>query len=144
MKCAPRLSAAQNSTGSHNSASRATSASGWLGPVEQEIRAEIFRGVVADGLSPADDAFDDAVGKPRHRHRQGIEGFRLRVPFRRDALRNPALRSRERLAGGRAHRLAVKRHREAIRRFRDLGLLIKPLALRRARATPDRLLRIER
>ena len=53
---------------------------GVAGAVEQEIGLEIFRHVVGDSLDPVDDGVDDAVGKTRQRHGQGIDDFLLRFP----------------------------------------------------------------
>ena len=54
------------------------------GAIEQQIGLEIFRHVLGHGLDPVDHRIDDAVGKPRHRHGQGIDELLLRLPFRRD------------------------------------------------------------
>ncbi len=113
------------------------------GAIEQQIGAEILCDVVGDGLDPVDHGIDDAVGEPRHRHRQGIDEFRLGLPFRRDDIGNLPGRRRQRAAGRRADRLVVQRDRKPARPLDDTGLGVKPLAARSARRAPHRLLRIE-
>ena len=113
------------------------------GAVEQQIGAEIFFDVVSHRINTLGD-LTDRVGKARQRHGQGIDGFPLRVPFGGDRFGNAAGRRDDLAAGRRADRLAVERDREAAVGLGNAGLLIEPLALRRAGGAAHRLLRIER
>ena len=116
---------------------------GMAGAIEQQIGAEIFRDIVGDGLDAIVD-LGDAVGKARQRHRQGIDGLALRIPFRRDGLGNFAGGRNDVASGRRADRLAVERDGKTTLRLGDTGRGIKSLALGNARRAPHRLLRIER
>ncbi len=46
---------------------------GMPGAIEQQIGLKIFREILFDGFDPVDHGIDDAVGKSRHRHGQGID-----------------------------------------------------------------------
>ncbi len=113
------------------------------GAVEQQVRAEIFRGVLGHGINVVTD-FGDAVGKARQRHGQGIDGLGLRLPFRRDRLGDPAAGRYDMAPGRRADRLAVERDGKAAVGFGRACGLVKAPALWGTRGAPDRLLRIER
>ena len=70
------------------------------GAVEQQIGTEIFDDVLGHRIDPIDDGLDDAVGKARQRHGQGIEKFLLGVPFRGDRLGNFPVRGHQRAPDG--------------------------------------------
>ena len=117
---------------------------GMAGAIEQQIGLEIFRDIVGDGIDPVDHGIDDAVGKPRQRHGQGIDDLLLRIPFR-------AMASAISLAGATTWRpegvrigLPSSVTAKPSVRLGDAGVRVKALALRHARGAPHRLLRIER
>lgn len=117
---------------------------GMAGAIEQQIGAEIFCNIVRNRVDPIGYRLDDAVGKARQRHGQGIDHLALRIPFGCDRLRNLA-RGRHHLAAGRrADRLAIERDRKAAISLGHAGRGINALALRPTRRAAHSLLRIER
>ncbi len=114
------------------------------GAIEQQIGLEIFRHVFRDGVDPVDHGVDHAVGKPRHRHGQGIDELLLRRPLGSDGVGDLPARHDHLAAGRRADRLVIQRNAKSPRRFGDAGARVKALPPRRARRAPNQFLRIER
>ncbi len=117
---------------------------GMAGAIEQQIGLEVFRHVLGDCVDPVDHGVNDTVGKPGHRHRQGIDELFLRLPLGDDGASDLLARYDQLAAGRRADRLVIQRDGESDRCLGDGDARVKALPPRRAGGAPHRLLRIER
>jgi hypothetical protein len=91
---------------------------GMAGAIEQQVGSEIFRHVVGNGFDAVDHRIDDAVRKPRQRHRHGIDDLLLRIPFCNDRVGDSRLGAT--IAGRKACGSAC--YCKSVRRFDDARL----------------------
>ena len=81
---------------------------GMAGAIEQQIGAEIFCDVVGDRIDAIDDPSPTLLAKRVSGMVRGSDGLALRIPFRRDGVRDPARRA-QRHGGRRACGSACRR-----------------------------------